>query len=249
MKNVLITGATSGIGEAAARVFSNKGYDLILVGRNKEKLEELREQYENAKIIECDLIENCDDLLQIITEEKIDILFNNAGFGDSGAFLDSNYKKQEDMVRLNIEALMKLCYYVGNEMKERGEGKILNVASIAAFTSGPYMSIYYATKAFVLSFSEALHEELKDYGVSVTCLCPGPTKTKFMKTAHLKDSVMWKYFPPASANEVAKYGVKSLLANRYIAIHGLSGHLLNIASRVLPRKYMTRMVAHVNKKR
>ena len=249
MKNVLITGATSGIGEAAARVFFKKGYQLILVGRNKEKLEELRDCYPDAQIIECDISNHCDDLLEAIKDEQIDILFNNAGFGDSGAFLDSQYKKQEEMVRVNIEALMKLCYYVGNKMKDNGEGKILNVASIAALTSGPYMSVYYASKAFVLSFSEALHEELKEYGVSVTCLCPGPTKTKFMKTAHLKDSVMWKYFPPATAKQVAKYGVQSLLHDRYLAIHGLSGHLLNLASRVLPRKYMTRMVAHVNKKR
>ncbi len=250
---VLITGASGGIGEASATLFAKKGYDLVLVGRNKEKLEEIKNNLSiyNKEIVLIqkdltiesevkELVEECESL-------NIDILMNNAGFGDCGSFLESDINKQKDMIKVNVLALVELSYYFGNKMKEKGYGKIINTASVAGLTSGPYMSIYYATKAFVLSFSQALNEELED--ISVTALCPGPVNTKFWDVANMGPSIMFKLFKPDNATHVAYKLYKGLLSNKTIIFSDISGPLLNVASRLLPRRLLNKIVGEVNGRR
>lgn len=256
-QTVLITGASNGIGKACARVFARKGYDLVLVARHKEKLEdvkvELSEYDVHIKNIAMDLTgeDSAVDLYNELMLENIsiDILVNNAGFGDHGTFLDSSWEKQKKMVLLNVLSLMQMTYVFGQAMKSRGKGRILNVASIAGLCAGPYMSTYYATKAFVLSFSESIAYELKDYHVDVSCLCPGPTRTGFMKAANLGQSPMFKLFKPQSADSVAEIGIKGLFEHHEIQFTGLSGYLLNIAARLLPRSWMKTCTGFVNGKR
>ena len=185
----------------------------------------------------------------VLDDISIDILVNNAGFGDHGAFHDSSWEKQKKMVLLNIMALMQMTYVFGQSMKLRKKGRILNVASIAGLCAGPYMSTYYATKAFVLSFSESIAYELKDYNVEVSCLCPGPTKTGFMDVANLGQSPMFKLFKPQSAEAVAEIGIQGLFDNRLVQFTGLSGHLLNLVARLLPRSFLSSCTGFVNGKR
>lgn len=256
-QTVLITGASNGIGKACARVFARKGYDLVLVARHREKLEavkaELSEYDVNIKVVAMDLTgeDAAVDLYNnlVLDDISIDILVNNAGFGDRGAFHDSSWEKQKKMVLLNIMALMQMTYVFGQSMKLRKKGRILNVASIAGLCAGPYMSTYYATKAFVLSFSESIAYELKDYNVEVSCLCPGPTKTGFMDVANLGQSPMFKLFKPQSAEAVAEIGIQGLFDNRLVQFTGLSGHLLNLAARLLPRSFLNSCTGFVNGKR
>lgn len=257
-QTVLITGASQGIGEASASLFARKGYDLVLVARNAEKLAALKTQLiaahgRRVEIIAIDLTETDAPLtlLEILREKgiTIDILVNNAGMGDCAPYLASSWEKQQDMVTLNIMALMQMTYVFGKEMKQRGHGRILNVASIAGLCAGPYMSVYYATKAFVIAFSEALAMELKEDGVTVTCLCPGPTSTGFMEKAHMGESPAFKVFPLAKAEQVAKLGVEATLKGKELVIHGIGGHLLNVGVHLLPRKLMAYMTAWANGKR
>ena len=146
-------------------------------------------------------------------------------------------------------ALMQMTYVFGQSMKRRKKGRILNVASIAGLCAGPYMSTYYATKAFVLCFSESIAYELKDYNVEVSCLCPGPTKTGFMDVANIGQSPMFKLFKPQSAEAVAEIGIQGLFDNRLVQFTGLSGHLLNLAARLLPRSFLSSCTGFVNGKR
>ncbi len=201
---VLITGASSGIGHASARLFARKG---------------------------------------------IEILMNNAGFGDYGKFLESDYRKNRDMIRVNILALTEMTYRFGNLMVERGKGKILNVASIAGLCPGPYMNVYYATKAYVLSFSEAMAEELKGTGVTCTCLCPGPTQTNFWQRANVTASPIMKFFKPDTADHVAYKGVEGLMKKRVVVFNNVSGQLLNLAVRVMPRVVIRKSVGFMNGRR
>ncbi|MBO6046748.1 MAG: SDR family oxidoreductase [Erysipelotrichaceae bacterium] len=258
MSTVLITGASNGIGEACARLLAKKGYDLILTARNTYKMETIRqailEDYDvHFDIIKCDLavLDSAQELYNEVNRRHldVDILINNAGFGDQGAFLESDWQKQKEMVLLNVMSLIQLSYLFGNQMKDKGQGRILNVASIAAFCSGPYMSIYYATKAFVLSFSDALSRELEGTGITVTCLCPGPTATGFMERANLGDSPMFSFFKPAHATDVAKLGLKAMFKGKTLVIHSVGGHLLNLAVRVAPRVVVEKCMVYVNGKR
>ncbi|MDE6442233.1 MAG: SDR family oxidoreductase, partial [Clostridia bacterium] len=190
----LVTGASGGLGLEFAKLLAKDGNDLLLVARNGHRLEEIKDELEKAHgvkvyFLACDLTQD-DSANKVYDYAKenslqIDVLINNAGFGDFGNYLDSVWEKQRDMINLNVLALMRLTYLFVPEMKERGKGKILNVASIASFQPGPLMSVYYASKAFVLSFSEALAVELKKTGVTVTALCPGPVRTCFEKAANL----------------------------------------------------------------
>ena len=192
----LITGATGGIGLAFAELFAKKGYSLILVARNEERLKKIQKwlisKYcTSVEVIACDLAESHgpDDVFQLTTKRgwQVDILINNVGFGDFNCFLDTAWERQRNMVDINILALMHLTHLYGKNMRQRKRGKILNVASLASFCAGPYMSVYYASKSFVHSFSEALSEELAPYGITVTALCPGPVDTGFMKKCRFRE--------------------------------------------------------------
>ena len=182
-KIALITGASAGLGVEFARQLSERGHRLVLVARRKDRLEELAKELGNARAVALDLSKgNAAAKLLADVEaagEQVDILVNNAGFGLIGRFADADAKRLRQMIDLNVGTLTDLCRAVAADMIKRKSGGIINVASTAAFQPGPNMAVYFATKAFVLSLSEALHEELKPHGVHVTCLCPGPTRTEF----------------------------------------------------------------------
>ena len=252
---VLITGASSGIGHASARLFARKGYDLILVGRNQDALKELEEELSFINVEVLNVVKDLskkhavEELYEMLKEYPIEILMNNAGFGDYGKFLESDYRKNRDMIRVNILALTEMTYRFGNLMVERGKGKILNVASIAGLCPGPYMNVYYATKAYVLSFSEAMAEELKGTGVTCTCLCPGPTQTNFWQRANVTASPIMKFFKPDTADHVAYKGVEGLMKKRVVVFNNVSGQLLNLAVRVMPRAVIRKSVGFMNGRR
>lgn len=252
----LITGASGGIGMEFARVFAKNGYDLILVARNRERLDAVKAELEAesetqvtvcpADLTSADQIEQLYEHL-ISVGAQVDTLVNNAGFGDLGAFLDSDWRRQQALIDLNITALVRLTYLFGSEMKKRGAGRIINLSSVAAFSAGPYMSLYYASKSFVLSFSEALSEELKGSGVTVTALCPGPTETGFERNAGMEKSVMFSRFKPASAEDVAEAGYQAAMRGKSVKYHGFVTQSYRFLARLLPRSLLRRIAAGMNR--
>ncbi len=231
----LITGASGGIGFELATIMASKGHNLILVARNIEKLKEIAEvlsqKYKvDVQYFQADLTLEKEraDLLSKFAESNfiISILVNNAGFGDAGYFVETNWLKTNRMIQLNIVALTHLTRELLPAMVRKGKGRILNVASIAGFMPGPLMSVYYATKSFVISFSDALNEELKETGVRVTALCPGPVETNFFNYAGASEAKINKILRPASAKSVAHYGYKSMMKGKARAIHGLLNTLM-----------------------
>lgn len=256
MKYALITGASRGIGKELAFIYAKNNYDLILVARNKKDLIEVNNQIidkyrRKIIIISKDLTKEneIDEIYELLNKMQIypEVLVNNAGFGDKSIFVESNWLKQENMIKLNIIALMKMTYLFGNDMKKRGKGKILNISSVAAFSGGPNMSIYYASKAFVLSFSQSINAELKPYGVTVTVLCPGPTITGFEKAAQMEHSKMFSLFPQ-SPKKVANVGYKTCCKGKAIQYHSPVTYGFNILSRLLPRNVVLKMSQKVNGK-
>ena len=253
-QTALITGASGGLGLALAHRFAKDGYDLILVARSLSKLEAAKADLEtahgvNVTPLAADL--GAPDAAKTLMEEirartlTVDVLVNNAGFGDFGAFADSDIDKQSAMVDLNVKALMELTHAVLPAMRENKRGKILNVASIAAFQQGPYMSVYYATKAFVLSFSQAIAHELKDSGITVTALCPGPIDTGFVEAADLGRSKLFRSLPVSTPDMVAEYGYKALMKGKTVAIHRFSNKLLIFTGRFAPRKLISHMICKI----
>lgn len=245
----VVTGATGGIGSQLCEVLASHGLDLVLVARNEEVLEalatRLRSEYGIAcEPLPCDLTVHgsADNLHAALVDSDIvcDILVNNAGFGDQTEFLDGDWKRQEQMVRLNVLALMHLTYLFGQDMRARGQGKILNVASVAAFVPGPHMATYFATKAFVLSFSEAIREELRGTGVTVTVLCPGTTDTGFWDAAHMDAHRVFAFMGAQSPESVAELGYEAMMAGRPRALHSIPTKLTNLASHLLPRTLVAR---------
>lgn len=245
----LITGASNGIGLEFARILASEGHDLVVVARSGNKLRELKQELESKHKIQVTVLEK--DLSEasaadwVFGETKkankhIDILVNNAGFGDFGSFLETKIEKEEQMINLNILTLTKLCKLYAQEMakKKSGDksGKILNVASTAAFQAGPSMAVYFATKAYVLSFTEALAIEFAAYGISITALCPGPTNTGFMENAQMQDKKMFSSSLMPSSLAVAKYGLASLNSEKTIAVHGFLNYLGTLYAKFLPRK-------------
>lgn len=254
----LITGASGGIGEEFAHIFAQKGFNLILVARGKEKLEKLCTQLSEQNSIKAipfsaDLTQEAEikKLYQFVQDKhlKVECLVNNAGFGDLGPFLERDWERLRSLLNLNILALVQLTYLFGRDMKKRNFGQIINVASAAAFSGGPYMALYYASKAFVLSFSEALFEELKENGITVTALCPGPTSTGFEKNAQMGKSVMFSRFKPANARDVAQAGYDAAMKGKAIVYHGFVTKAFNVASRFLPRNLARKLAQGVNKEK
>ncbi len=247
-KKVLITGATSGIGYEFAKNFMSDDFELILVGRNLEKLEELKKLAEkkcvSAFIISFDLsrIEELEDLYSIIKNKcgTVDILINNAGIGFNGEFSDIPWEKHLEVLNLNIVSLTKLTKLFLEDMILKGEGKILNVASTGAYQPGPLIGVYYASKAYVLSFSESLREEVKDNGIQVTTLCPGATKTNFSKRAGKGDLDV-----AMSAEKVAKIGYNALMKNKGICIPGIMNKVLVFFSKIAPTSLNANIVKKI----
>ncbi len=252
----LITGASGGIGHDLALLAAADGRNLVLVARSVEKLEELAvtimESNKTEVItIDVDLSDaaGVNILIAEITKKgiQIDTLINNAGFGDFGDFAKADLSKNMEMIRLNISALTQLCHFVLEGMLDAGSGKIMNVASTAAFMPGPGMAVYYASKAYVLSFSEALTRELKGTGVTVTTLCPGPTDTGFASSAGLGKSLMHRILPPATSIEVAKAGYKAMMKGKAIEIPGFTNKLSAMSPRFTPRSMVRNMIYGIHK--
>jgi uncharacterized protein len=256
-KVVLITGASNGIGYELARLFAKKKYSLVLVSSDEEKLNKaaknIKDEFDTfVKVIVKDLrkINSAKEIYKELNKEtiKINILVNNAGFGLFGKFDDTNLEKEIDMIQVNNISLTQLTKLFLKDMIERKDGKILNVASTAAFQPGPLMAVYYATKSYVLSFSEALAEELKGTGVSVTTLCPGPTKTGFEKRADLEDSKLFKSIKVMESKDVARIGYEGLMKNKRVVIPGFTNNVMANAPRFVPRNFVTSAVKKVQEK-
>ena len=254
----LITGASSGIGFELAKVFARNSHNLILVARSAAKLEELKNQIQSTHKVSIEVVaidlsktDSAEDLFKITQSKSlsVDILVNNAGFGDHGAFADSEIKKNQEMIDLNILTLTKLTHLYLQPMLRKKSGKIMNVASTAAFQAGPLMSVYYATKAYVLSFSEGLHEELQGTGVTVSALCPGATASGFQVAANLNNVPLLDHMKMATSLEVAEYGYKALMNEKVVAIHGIMNSLLVFSSRFAPRFVGRKVVKRLQEKR
>ena len=246
----LITGASAGLGVDFARQLAAKGQRLVLVARRKDRIEALAAELGNARAVAADLSEAgaAERLMADLAahDEHVDLLVNNAGFGLSGRFTELDGKRQRQMIDLNCGALVELAHAVLPGMIERKTGAILNVASTAAFQPGPGMAVYFATKAFVLSFSEALHEEVKRHGVVVSALCPGPTATEFGEVAGYAASRPESRLAADSAS-VVRAGLEGLGRGLAIVIPGLMNKTTAQAHRFLPRAAVRRLVAALKK--
>ena len=241
---VLITGASSGIGRAMARILAEEGWDLIIVGRNQSALSSLSEELSSKNgvkvtVVEADLSK--DGAAQKVFGDvkasgiNVDFLINCAGIGDFGEFAKADLKRQEDMIHVNNLSLVSMTRLFVTDMIERGSGRILNVSSVAAFQPGPLMSIYYASKAFVQSFTEALAVELKGTGVKVHALCPGPTDTPFLELAGQTGQNMYKKASCVTPEHIASYGLKKVKKGKVVIVCGLTFKLMIFFERLTPR--------------
>jgi len=251
----LVTGASSGIGLHLAECFAKDGVSLVLSARNEAKLNELAtlwtQKYSvDVVVIPSDLSkpEEATKLIQQVKAKSIELtyLVNNAGVGTYGLFKDTPLEATTSMLRLNMEALTVLCSGFMPDLL-RTRGKILNVASTAAFQPGPYMAAYYATKAYVLSFSEALAEELADSGVAVCALCPGPTASGFQAEANMQKSALVQGKRMPSSEDVAIKGYKAMMRNQRVYIHGALNWTMAQSIRFTPRSWATAVVKFISK--
>lgn len=247
-RTALITGASLGIGREIAQLFAQDGYHLALVARNSAKLAEFANELQgqfgiSAKSFPLDLsAESAPQFLfdQLARESvPIDVLVNNAGYGKLGMFAEIPLQESLGQIQLNITALTSLTKLFLQPMIERKSGKILNVASTAGFQPGPLMAVYYATKAFVISFSEALANEVRGSGVTVTCLCPGATDTNFQKRAGTERTNLFRRMRPMNAETVARDGYRALMKGKPLVISGGRNWLLAESLRVSPRRLVT----------
>ena len=246
MKKVaLITGASAGLGVEFARQLSERGHRLVLAARRKDRLDDLAKELGKARAVAIDL-SKANAAAKLLADleangEIVDLLVNNAGFGLIGRFAELDAKRERQMIDLNVATLTDLCRSAVPGMIKRKSGGIINVASTAAFQPGPKMAVYFATKAFVLSLTEALHEELKPHGVRVTCLCPGPTRTEFGDVAGFGGNGLFDRVAMDSP-EVVKAGLNGLDKNKAVVVPGVVNKLTAFSGRLVPRS-VTRKVA------
>lgn len=245
----LITGASNGIGLELAKLHAKKGGDVVLVARSEDKLLQLKQELEQtynvtAHVIAVDLTENC--AVQQVFEKTehagitVDVLINNAGFGGHGKFHQRQFDQDQSMMQLNMVALTQLTHLYMQGMIKRNQGQILNVSSTASFMPGPLQAVYYATKAFVTSFSQAIAEELSDTNVTVTALCPGAVATGFVKAGDLEGLDAWN--KAATAESVAKVGYKAMEKGQLVAINEKAlQFLINWIIPLLPRKTVLKL--------
>ncbi len=252
---VLITGASSGLGLEFAKLFAAAGHPLVLSARREDKLQALAAQLREAHgvavtVLPLDLAQPgaASELSRSVVAAglQIEILVNNAGFGTFGEFNKTAMQDTTEMLQLNVIALAELTHLFLPHMLARGRGKILNVGSVAGFLPGPYMSAYYASKAFVGSFSQALGEELRGTGVTVSCLCPGPTVTEFGERGSMKPMKSPRYLR-MGALEVAHAGFDGLMKGRALIIPGFSNKFIVFAVKHLPRAFITRQVGKLQR--
>lgn len=247
----LITGASSGIGRDMARVLAAKGYNLVLVARNEEELEKLAKELKEKNQIQVEIIatdlsnvENCKEIHKKVKD--IDILINNAGFGDCGNFTKTSLEKEISMINTNIVAYHTLMKLYLIDMKQRGMGKILNVASIAGFMPGPLMSTYYATKAYIVRISESVREELKKEKskVQISILCPGPVETKFNEVANVKF-----HMREANSMKVSQYAIKKLEQGKFYIVPGLDVKLARFGAKLMPAPFISKITYRIQKRK
>lgn len=257
MATALITGASNGIGLELATIHASKGDHLVLVARNLSKLEELKNELEKKYNIKVHIIGkdlSLTDAAQDVFNEtqkqniQIDYLINNAGFGDYGMFVDTAWSKELQMINLNIIALTQFTKLYLQEMVKRGQGKIMNVASTASFQPGPMMAVYFATKSYVLHFSEAIDNEVRDKGVTVTALCPGATESGFVAAAAMEESNLVKGKKLPTSKEVAEYGYQAMLKGKTVAIHGWMNYILANSIRFTPRALVVKILRMMQEK-
>ena len=245
----LITGASAGLGAEFARQLSKRGHRLVLVARRKERLDALAAELGKARAVAIDLSipGAAAELMADIDNagEQVELLINNAGFGLRGYFANQDPARLRQMIDLNCGVLAELCRAVLPQMIERRSGGILNVASTAAFQPGPGMAVYYATKAFVLSLSEALHEEAKPYGVKVSALCPGPTRTEFGDIAGFSKSAALTRVS-MDAEPVVRKGLEALEANKAVVITGALNRAVAFSTRLAPRSIARKIAGALN---
>ncbi|BAB75452.1 SDR family NAD(P)-dependent oxidoreductase [Anabaena sp. FACHB-709] len=253
-QTALITGAASGIGYELVCIFAENDYNLVLVDRAKEKLEEIAIEFQDkfgisVKPIVRDLSKTTspEEIFQEVEQAniKVDVLVNNAGFGTYGLFNDTNLTDELEMLQVNVVCTTHLTKLFLKNMVQQGEGKILNVSSAAAFQPGPLMAVYFATKAYVLSFSEALANELDGTGVTVTVLCPGTTQSAFHQRTGMADSKLVKGKRMMDASTVADIGYRGLMQGKTIVIPGLINKIMAKSIRFIPRKLVTKIVRNM----
>lgn len=251
----LITGASAGLGEQFAHRFARDGHDVILVARNEARLNALAERLRHHKVrtfvMPFDLADPTTPqrLFDAVTAKglEVDFLVNNAGFGSTGPFLELDVAREKEMLQVNCTALLELCHRFIGPMKARGRGRVLNIASTAGFQPGPFMATYYATKAFVVSFSEALAHELKGTGVTVTASCPGATQTEFAKVAGNAESRLFQRPGVAKADEVVHDAYEAMMEGEVVAVHGWMNYLAWQSLRVSPRAVVRAITASLNR--
>lgn len=254
MATALITGASNGIGLELAKVHASKGGDLVLVARNKSKLDELKKELESEYKVsvytigkDLSAINSAQEVYDETNKQniQIDYLINNAGFGDFGMFVETEWNKELQMINLNITTLTQFTKLYLQDMVKRRSGKIMNVASTAAFQPGPTMAVYFATKAYVLSFSEAVNNEVSDKGVTVTTLCPGATESGFQAAAAMEESNLVKGKKLPTSKEVAEYGYAAMMKGKTVAIHGLMNWIMANSVRFIPRAIVVKVTRKI----
>lgn len=244
----LITGASSGIGRDMARVLAKKGYDLVLIGRNVERLEQIKNELKESNVqtmsLDLSIKENCIKLHQEVKD--VDILINNAGFAVFGKFIETDLEKELTMINTNVTAVHILTKLYLKDMQEKNSGRILNVASVAGFMPGPLMDAYYASKSYVIRLSQAIKAELKrdKSNVKISVLCPGPVDTNFNNVAGVKFNA-----PSLSSEYVAKYSIDQMFKNKFMILPGKEAKLLRIISKFVPSSFIAKCVFGVQERK
>ena len=243
----LVTGASSGLGKEMAIYLSEQGIDVVLVAKDREKLREVQKEIQTKSEIVCvDLsdAQNCIDLYKKVGD--VDILINNAGFGTTGSFTETDYITELNMISTNICALHTLTKLYLHEMRKKNSGYILNVASIAGFMPGPQMATYHASKAYVLNLTQSIYEELyqEGYDINISALCPGPIKTPFIEKANVKFKTKLM-----TAEYVAKYAIDKMFEGKYMIIPGANNKLIRFLSKIVPDKLIGKIVYKMEEKK
>ena len=250
----LITGASMGIGKSLAQIFAADGKDVVLVARSEDKLQSLASELETshgitAHVLPADLTDPTAPTRIFESLEsrglELDYLVNNAGFGTNGRFAELPLQPELDMIQVNITALVALTHHAVARMVGRGKGRVLNIASSAGFQAGPLMSVYYATKSFVILFSEGVAEEVRDSGVTITAHCPGATATNFADTAGNAKTLLFR-LGAASADQVARHAYRSMMGGRVVAIEGWINRIAAFSNRFSPRAIVRKLTRWLN---
>jgi len=256
-KTVLITGASGGIGKELADCFAQGGHNVVLVARSEDRLLDLAKEYPKKYGIQATVIAKDvaspgvpDEIFEELKKKGIviDYLVNNAGFGLYGTFLETQLEEETNMIDINIKAVTAMTKLFLPDMVKRGQGGIMNVSSLVGFFPGPMMSVYYATKAYVLSFTEALENDVRGTGVIVTTLCPGLTSTGFVDRSGMGDSKLFQSGGLMEARQVAEEGYRSFLRGKTLIIPGARNRFMAFMPRLMPRKMVTHLIGSIQRK-